>query len=140
MIGQPMFCVLTPQPIISIPSPSQVVGPPDQQLHKPVGSSAKLSATGRRVDANHRHCLYMTCVDIYNRVLLSLHYFYIMSTICILNIVYYLQFFGCIKCYPLAGNQHLSSFILDLKFFFLTLQSPLVGSRLAKFENPKRVD
>ena len=37
------------------PSPSQVVGPPDQQLHKPVGPSAKLSASGRRVDANRRH-------------------------------------------------------------------------------------
>ena len=56
-----------------------------------------------------------TCVDSIYITESYYHYFYIMKTIYILNIVYYLHFFGCIKCFPLAGNQHLSSFI----WFFL---------------------
>ena len=38
-------------------SPRQFVGPPDQQLVKLVGPLAKLSDSGRQVDANRRHCI-----------------------------------------------------------------------------------
>ena len=38
--------------------PSQVVGPPGQQLDRVVSPLAKLSASGRRVDANRRHWMW----------------------------------------------------------------------------------
>ena len=50
-----MFYVLSPRRLPPPSSPSQVVGPPGQQLDRAVGLFANQSASARRVDAKRRH-------------------------------------------------------------------------------------